>query len=288
MTDQKTSKRSKNNEELAHSAILQLNANEIKPNRAQPRSDFDNNSIIRLADSIRRYGILQPLTVRRTANDTSCPYELIAGERRRRAAKLLGYRTVPCVIIEADEKMSAEMAIIENLMREDLNMFEKANGFKQLIENYGHTQADIAQKMSLSQSAVANKLRLLKLSCEEQRLILETGLSERHARALLRVDEKETRMEIIKWAAANKLNVASTEQYIENLLLQEKKQENTPQNAENGSKSNQNINLWDAISLFEEKIETLKKCGSNASISVLEGEREIDVRIKIAKSTQIG
>ena len=228
MTDQKSAKRSKNNEELTHSAILQLNVNEIKPNRAQPRSDFDNNSIIRLADSIRRYGILQPLTVRRTASDTSCPYELIAGERRLRAAKLLGYLTVPCVIIEADEKMSAEMAIIENLMREDLNMFEKAYGFKQLIENYGHTQADIAQKMSLSQSAVANKLRLLKLSCEEQRLILETGLSERHARALLKIDSKETRMETIKHAAANKLNVASTEQYIEKLLLQEKKQENAP------------------------------------------------------------
>ena len=284
MTDQIPAKRSKTGDEQLNSAILQLNIGEIKPNRAQPRSDFDNNSIIRLADSIRRYGILQPLTVRKTPDDTSCPYELISGERRLRAAKLLGYLTVPCIIIEADEKMSAEMAIIENLLREDLNMFEKANGFKQLIENYGLTQADIARKMSLSQSAVANKLRLLKLSYEEQRLILETGLSERHARALLKVDSRDTRMDIIKRIAAQKMNVANTEQYIEKLLSRAEKQENTSNITEKQPKSPSTADFWDAISVFQERIEILKKCGSNASISVLEGEEEIDVRIKIAKN----
>ena len=284
MTDQIPAKRSKTGDEQLNSAILQLNIGEIKPNRAQPRSDFDNNSIIRLADSIRRYGILQPLTVRKTPDDASCPYELISGERRLRAAKLLGYLTVPCIIIEADEKMSAEMAIIENLLREDLNMFEKANGFKQLIENYGLTQADIARKMSLSQSAVANKLRLLKLSYEEQRLILETGLSERHARALLKVDSRDTRMDIIKRIAAQKMNVANTEQYIEKLLSRAEKQENTSNITEKQPKSPSTADFWDAISVFQERIEILKKCGSNASISVLEGEEEIDVRIKIAKN----
>ncbi len=285
MTDQKHPKRSKNPEETAISAVLQIKTDEIKPNRAQPRADFDNNSIIRLADSIRRYGILQPLTVRKTANDDLFSYELIAGERRLRAARLLGYLTVPCIIIEADEKMSAEMAIIENLLREDLNMFEQAHGFKQLIDNYGLTQADVARKMSLSQSAVANKLRLLRLSYEEQRLILETGLSERHARALLKIEAKELRIEIIKYAASHKLNVANTEQYIEKMLLKAKNQENIAKNTEKGTNIGKRSSLSDAISVFEQKIETLKKCGNDASISVIEGEKEINVRIKIVKTS---
>lgn len=283
MTDQKQPKKNKSAEDTTPSAVLQLKTDEIKPNRAQPRADFDNNSIIRLADSIRRYGILQPLTVRKMPDDDISPYELITGERRLRAAKLLGYLTVPCIIIEADEKMSAEMAIIENLLREDLNMFEKAHGFRQLIENYGLTQADVARKMSLSQSAVANKLRLLKLTREEQRLILETGLSERHARALLGVESKDTRIEIIKWTATNKLNVANTEQYIENLLQKAKNQEILTENTSKSTQNNEQPTFLDAISLFKERIEDLKRCGSNASISVLEGDEEIDVRIKIAK-----
>ena len=284
MTEQKTPKRSKIIDDIPHSAVLQLKSDEIKPNRAQPRADFDNNSIIRLADSIRRYGILQPLTVRRTSEDDSCPYELISGERRLRAAKLLGYLTVPCVIIEADERMSAEMAIIENLLREDLNMFEKAHGFKQLIENYGLTQADVARKMSLSQSAIANKLRLLKLSYEEQRLIIETGLSERHARALLGIDSKDTRLEIIKWAATGKQNVANTEEYIEKLLQKAQKEQNSKNNSEKDTETDNKSAFLDAISVFKERIEDLKKLGNNASISVLEGENEIDVRIKIVKA----
>ena len=286
MTDQthKPTKRSKVAEETVSSAILQIKIDQIKPNRAQPRADFDNNSIIRLADSIRRYGILQPLTLRRPANDNPHLYELIAGERRLRAAKLLGYLTVPCVIVEVDEKMSAEMAIIENLLREDLNMFEQAHGFKQLIENYELTQADVARKMSLSQSAVANKLRLLQLSYEEQRLILETGLSERHARALLKIEDKETRIETIKHIAARQLNVANTEQYIEKLILSTKKQENiskTPQPLPHDS-------IFDAISLFEEKVDMLKSSGKEASIRVIEGDNEIDVRIRIPKLNSCG
>ena len=283
MTDLKCPKRSKNTEETAISAILQIKIDEIKPNRAQPRAEFDNNSIIRLADSIRRYGILQPLTIRKTAVDAPFSYELIAGERRLRAARLLGYLTVPCIIIEADEKMSAEMAIIENLLREDLNMFEQARGFKQLIDNYGLTQADVARKMSLSQSAVANKLRLLRLSCEEQRLILETGLSERHARALLKIEAKELRMETIKHVASHKLNVASTEQYVEKIIAKAKNQENLAKNTENTANSGKRNSLADAISVFEQKVETLKKHGNSASISVIEEENEIYVRIKIAK-----
>ena len=288
MTDQIYQKRIKSAEESASSAIIQIKTEQIKPNRAQPRADFDNNSIIRLADSIRRYGIIQPLTLRKVADEDPPLYELIAGERRLRAAKLLGCLTVPCIIVEVDEKMSAEMAIIENLLREDLNMFEQAQGFKQLIENYGLTQADVAQKMSLSQSAVANKLRLLRLSSEEQRLILETALSERHARALLKIENKDTRIETIKLIAAKQLNVANAEQYIEKLISNSKSQGNSEKTTETTEEYISYTSSSDAIAIFEEKTEALRSIGEESSIRVIESDEEINVHIKISKASNFG
>ena len=283
MADIKYFKRNKFSEEKLSNAVLQIKIDEIRPNRAQPRAEFDNNSIIRLADSIRRYGILQPLTVRKANDDELYPYELIAGERRLRAARLLGYFTVPCLIIEADEKLSAEMAIIENLLREDLNMFEQAYGFRQLIENHGMTQEEVARKMSLSQSAIANKLRLLRLSYEEQRLIVETGLTERHARALLKVEDQALRIEIIKHVSANKLNVLNTEQYIENIINMSEKAKIDVNNEENRHKTSENRGVDDFITGFHRKVDAIKKLGKDASISVIDGENEIDVHIKILK-----
>ncbi|MBQ2998881.1 MAG: ParB/RepB/Spo0J family partition protein, partial [Clostridia bacterium] len=218
MTELKYLKRSKMSEGEVGSEVVQIKTDEIRPNRAQPRAEFEQNSIIRLADSIRRYGILQPLSVRLSDPDDVYRYELIAGERRLRAAKMLGYLTVPCIVMDVNEQTSAELAIIENLLREDLNMFEQAYGFKKLIENHHLTQEEVARRMSMSQSAVANKLRLLRLSYEEQRLILETGLTERHARATLRIENTKKRLETIRYIAEQKLNVQDSEAYVENLL----------------------------------------------------------------------
>ena len=133
----------------------------MRPNRAQPRADFDEDGLIRLATSIKRYGIIQPLTVRKLTSDDIYDYELIAGERRLKAARMIGFFCVPCMVLEADERMSAELAIIENLMRSDLNMFEIAYALKNLAEDYGMTQEEIAARMSMSQSAVANKITSL-------------------------------------------------------------------------------------------------------------------------------
>ena len=150
----------------------------ILPNPAQPRKYFDSGETLRLADSIRTHGILQPLCVRKPVStgdlhDFDGVYELIAGERRLRAAKLLGLAEVPCIIVEADSLRSAELAIIENLQREDLNIFEEASAIAALIHMYGLTQEEVAAKLSASQSYVANKLRLLRFDEEEQRRILE-------------------------------------------------------------------------------------------------------------------
>ena len=209
------------------SCILFISVDRIRPNRAQPRKRFDTNTMIRLADSVRRYGILQPLTVRvmtKTAVDTSVSgsepilYELIAGERRLRAAKLAGLTHVPCILASADDHLSAELSVIENLLREDLDMFEQARAFGCLILQFSLTQEQVARKMSMSQSAVANKLRLLRLNEAEQRAILENRLTERHARALLRLPADENRIEIIRQIASQHLNVASTEEFVERLL----------------------------------------------------------------------
>lgn len=279
MTEIKYFKRNRTIEEYPISShVLQIKVDDIRPNRAQPRADFDNNSIIRLADSIRRYGIIQPLTVRKSDNDDIYAYELVAGERRLRAARMLGYFTVPCIVVEADERMSAEMAIIENLLRKDLNMFEQAYGFKKLIENHGLTQDEVARRMSMSQSAVANKIRLLKLGDAEQRMILELDLSERHARALLKLENAEARLDAIRYISAMSLNVMNSEQYIESLI--KKVGDYTKSNKGSESESKLASAFVDSL---KRKINNLNKQGSNATIDVLESPKKIEMHITIKK-----
>ncbi len=199
-----------------------LNTERIFPNPSQPRQKFDDDAIIRLADSIRRYGILQPLTVRRISGNGICNacFEIVAGERRLRAAKLLGIREVPCVILKVDSKKSAELAIIENIQRENLNLFEYASAIASLIDMYGLTQEEVARHLSTSQSSVANKLRILRLTLPEREKILRYGLTERHARALLRISTAEERLRVIEYINAHSLNVATTESYIDRFLAE--------------------------------------------------------------------
>ena len=189
----------------------------IAPNTRQPRRIFDNEGLIALADSIRNYGILQPLSVRRTGNRD---YELIAGERRLRAAQLLRMQRVPCIIVNADERSSAVMSIVENIQRQDLNIFEEANAIYTLKELYQLTQERIAASLSVSQSYVANKLRILRLSKTEQALIIENGMTERHCRALLRIDSAETRAQALGYMIKNDLNVSAAEEYVDRLLTE--------------------------------------------------------------------
>ena len=173
--------------------ILRLPVEAIAPNPYQPRTDFAPEPLAELADSIRRHGILQPLTVRRTKTG----WELVAGERRLRAAKLAGLDTVPCLQIRAEDQESALLALIENIQRKDLHYFEEA-----------------AALLGRSPSALANKLRLLRLSSDCRKLLVENGLSERHARALLRLDDPEERLSALRHIIRAGLNVAQAEQYV--------------------------------------------------------------------------
>ena len=212
--------------------IFRISADRIIPNHAQPRKLFDEDAILRLADSIRRYGLLQPLSVRRLCfrDGERGSYEIVAGERRFRAATLIGMEYIPCIIISADDRTAAELALIENIQREGLSMFEQAGAIAALIDIYSLTQEQIAAHLSASQSYVANKLRLLKLSEQERELITEGRLTKRHARACLKIKDEDMRISVIEHVIAHGLNVSATEEYIDRKLcmLSEKR---VPQNA---------------------------------------------------------
>jgi ParB family chromosome partitioning protein len=268
--------------------ITQIPADSIRPNRSQPRACFDNNSMIRLADSIRRYGILQPLSVRRADDGDSYDYELIAGERRLRAAKMLGLFTVPCIILETDERTSAELAIIENLLREDLNIFEQATSFRRLIEDYGMTQEELARKMSMSQSTVANKLRLLKLTYQEQKLILDLSLSERHARALLKLDAAEERIAVITTAAEDRLTVQATEELIDKIIAAKESAMRAQETCDNDfdpieKAFKEEKEIAALVKSFKKKIDNVCKSGKSATIDVSNQKDKVLVTILIKK-----
>ena len=191
--------------------VVQIDVADIVPNPHQPRTEFENGDIFSLAESIRQNGILQPLTVRR-ADDH---YEIIAGERRLRAAKLVQLQSVPCIIMNVSERNSAILALVENIQRQNLSFFDEAAAIEKLINYYGMTQEDAAIKLGKAQSTIANKLRLLKLSDEERLVITRYNLTERHARALLKLGSPEDRLLIINRVVKGKLNVEKTEQIIE-------------------------------------------------------------------------
>lgn len=195
--------------------LRRIRISEIVRNPNQPRRYFDPEAIATLAESIRQYGVLNPLTVRRTANGG---YELVAGERRLRAARVAGLTDVPCLLINADGEDSSVIALVENLQRRDLDFFEEANGFKRLIEQFGLTQEEAARKVGKTQSAVANKLRLLRLSQQNMELIRCNNLTERHARALLRLNDEADRINVTNYIIEHELNVSRTEECIDEFL----------------------------------------------------------------------
>ena len=198
---------------------LSLPISQVEPGLKQPRKRFEDEALHDLADSIRTHGIIQPLTVRRLSSGY---YQIIAGERRWRAAKLAGLTEVPAVIIEADDRKTMELALIENLQREDLNPIEEANGYKSLMEDYGLTQEEAAKRVGKSRPAVANALRLLALPDPVCQLLEEGKLSAGHARAILAVPSGEAQMKLAKKVVADGLSVRQAESLAKRLAEGEK------------------------------------------------------------------
>ena len=186
----------------------------IVPNPHQPRRDFDPEGLKELTDSIRQYGILQPATVRTRGKE----YELVAGERRFRAAKMAGLKELPCLIAQVGEEDSALLALMENLQRRDLDCWEEAQAIARLISRYGLSQEEAARRLGRAQPTVANKLRLLRLPEDVRALLRENGLTERHARALLRLQDPEVQRRAAGDIVRRGMNVAQAEAYVEKLL----------------------------------------------------------------------
>ena len=196
------------------SRVLLLNIREISSNPYQPRSQFEPRALHELADSISQNGLLQPVTVREWENG----YQLIAGERRLMACKMLGMEQIPAIVNRVDDEKSAVFALIENLQRKDLNYFEEAQGIQTLMQTSGMSQQEVAKKLGKAQSTVANKLRLLFFGEDLRQKMLDNGLTERHARALLRLPNERLVNEAIQYIVAERLNVGESESYIESLL----------------------------------------------------------------------
>ena len=195
--------------------LVEVNVASIHPNPYQPRATFDEESIAELAQSIQQVGLLQPLLVRKVDDG----YELVAGERRLRAVTSLGMEKVACIVQQdIEDESSAMMALIENLQREDLHYLEEAQCYQKLLETYGLTQEELANRLGKSQSSIANKLRLLKLSDEVKAAMTEKRLSERHGRALLKLTDDKQRLDAVERIAEKGLSVKETEQMVEKTL----------------------------------------------------------------------
>ena len=262
-----------------------LSVRDIVPNPAQPRKHFDATALRELADSITRYGVLQPLTVRYRKRK----YELVAGERRLRAAKMAGLSKVPCIVLDIDMEESSLIALVENLQRRDLDYIEEAEGLSKLIQTFDMSQEEAARRVGKSQSAVANKLRILKLPREMLGRLKERGLTERHARALLRLGSNRERYEVLEHIIENRLTVAKTEEYIDEYLTGFPTEVEVVSVSADSTKTPapkplyvlKDVRLF--LNTINRGMDMMKRSGINAHVLQDETESDVVITIKIPK-----
>lgn len=252
--------------------VLLIPSDSIYPNPNQPRKVFDQSELVNLAISIRMNGILQPITVREIENG----YELVSGERRLRASKLAGLLNVPCIVVDVNSLKSAVFALIENLQRQNLGYFEEALAINKLMKDFSLSQDEAARRLGKAPSTVSNKLRLLSLSDEAREKLIENGLSERHARALLRLEEGEV-MEVIGKIIDKKLNVTQTEKLVEEYVMKRKQ-----------PKRQTKIMFSDVkifLNTINNALETMQKAGIKAEFKREDNEDSYIYLIEIPKKS---
>lgn len=252
---------------------------EIVPGPLQPRQHFSREGLEELRDSIAQHGVLQPLTVRARGER----FELIAGERRLRAARMAGLSEVPCIIMDVDMESSGVIALIENIQRRDLDFIEEAEGIEQLIRLFGLSQEQIARRLGKSQSAVANKLRLLRLPKDVLERLHTAGLSERHARALLRLPDAETQRRALDFMLDQRMNVAAAEAYVDRLCAPPP----PPPAPQTPELRRQRIFLMKDVRLFlntmERSVDLMRSGGIKADVSREETDEALIVTVRIPK-----
>ena len=266
---------------LRRGGIIYLPLESISPNPVQPRKHFDEEGLKELSESIKSYGILNPLTVRLRCGR----YELVAGERRLRAARLAGLRELPCILLDVNMEDAGLIALVENLQRRDLNFIEEAMGINQLIRMFGMSQEEAARRIGKSQSAVANKLRLLKLPRDVLDGLRENGLTERHGRALLRLPDSASQREALAFIAENGLTVAAADAYIEALLAQPEEPPEAPEKpARKRAFVFKDVRLF--LNTLSRSIDLMKQGGIDAGMHREETEDSLILTISIPKSRQ--
>ena len=252
--------------------VMLLPQSLIKPNPNQPRTHFDYDDLEGLAQSIRANGIIQPLTVRRTENGE---YELISGERRLRAARMIGMTKVPAIIADVDEEQSTLLSVLENLQRQDLSFFEEALALDKLLTVYGMSQEEIGRKLGKAQPTLSNKLRLLKLNEQLRYEITKAGLSERHARALLKLETDEMRERALSIMIDRRLNVEESER----LIFQMNKRQQEPKGTV--KKSFRDIRIF--INTLNHAVDSIRKAGIDADSLKSETDEYIEYVVRIPK-----
>ena len=263
---------------LRRGGIVYLSTEDIVPNPVQPRKLFDDEGLEELSRSIKDYGILNPLSVRLRGSR----YELVAGERRLRAARLAGLKEVPCILLDVNMEDASLIALVENLQRRDLDFIEEANGINQLIRMFGMSQEEAARRIGKSQSAVANKLRLLRLPPDVLEALRQNGLTERHGRALLRLPDGDRQRAALLYIIDNGLTVAATDAYIDALLQEPEPEPEPPRPGSRRTFVLKDVRVF--LNSLSRSIDLMKQGGIDAGVQREETEDRLILTISIPKN----
>lgn len=267
-----------NNQNEQHEQVQELEIAKIKANPYQPRQHFDSMQLDELAKSIQEYGVIQPIIVRQTDEG----YELVAGERRLRASQSLERQYIPAIVRSYSDRDSAELALIENLQRENLNYFEEAEGYKSLIKEFQLTQEDIAKRVGRSQSTIANKLRLLKLAPEVKENIYPELITERHSRALLKLTTVDLQLEALKEIYERELNVRDTDCLVEELLARENIEDPAKPAGKKILRIFKDMRIY--VNTIKQAVSAIEGAGLDVKMKEIEHDDHIEVVITIPKT----
>ncbi len=258
-------------------SVVNININQIIPNKNQPRKNFDDKALEELSLSIKNYGLIQPIVVRKLADEL---FELVAGERRLKATKMLEVESIPAIVISAGEEESAAMALIENLQRENLNFIEEALAYEKIIYDFSITQQVLADKIGKTQSTVANKLRILKLPQRVKEALIENNLSERHARALLKLTDEDLILDIIDKIVKKDLNVSATEKLVQSIADDINKEK-----LKNKLYIKNFINYKIYVNTIKNAYNEILKTGIDVKFEEQESDEFIELKVRIPKKS---
>ncbi len=260
--------------------ITYIPVEKIRPNPYQPRRNFEQSALEELCSSIKEYGVIQPINVRKTPGNQ---YEIVAGERRLRASTMAGLKEIPAIVIDINEDDLAIMALIENLQREDLSYMEEAEGYQNLIRDHGLTQEELAQKIGKSQSTIANKIRLLKLPPIVKKMLSDNQLTERHARALLKLHDEQMQLKVLKKVIEKEMNVKKTEDLVQKVLDKYL----DPCVYENGRRLTRSIkDIRIFVNTIRQAIDVMKKSGVNAKAAQIDRGEFVEFIVRIPKKEE--